>query len=105
MSRHFSHSGGHRKHRCLDTSAIQEVIESIDVSTLLPFRRSSKASMSRHFSHSGGHRKDRCLDTSPIQEVIERIDVSTRQRVLQNFALRLRHVISIDGKHIEPVIN
>ncbi|GBN84972.1 hypothetical protein AVEN_26977-1 [Araneus ventricosus] len=45
-----------------------------------------------------------------IKNVIEksertRIDVSTLQRVLQNFALRLRHVIVIDGKHIEHVIN
>lgn len=40
-----------------------------------------------------------------IQEVIESIDVSTLQRVLQNFALRLRHIIAIDGKHIEHVIN
>ncbi|GBM42613.1 hypothetical protein AVEN_69460-1 [Araneus ventricosus] len=34
-----------------------------------------------------------------------RVDVSTLQRFLQNFALRLRHVIAIDGKHIEHVIN
>ena len=40
-----------------------------------------------------------------IQEVIESIDVSTLQRVLQNFAIRLRHIIAIDGKHIEHVIN
>ncbi|GBO45641.1 hypothetical protein AVEN_254719-1 [Araneus ventricosus] len=33
------------------------------------------------------------------------IDVSTLQRFLQGFALRLRHVIAIDGKHIEHVIN
>ncbi|GBM75171.1 hypothetical protein AVEN_238364-1 [Araneus ventricosus] len=33
------------------------------------------------------------------------VDVSTLQRFLQNFALRLRHVIAIDGKHIEHVIN
>ncbi|GBM08443.1 hypothetical protein AVEN_267715-1 [Araneus ventricosus] len=32
------------------------------------------------------------------------VDVSTLQRFLQNFALRLRHVIAIDGKHIEHVI-
>ncbi|GBM96640.1 hypothetical protein AVEN_200506-1 [Araneus ventricosus] len=30
-----------------------------------------------------------------------RVDDSTLQRFLQNFALRLRHVIAIDGKHIE----
>ncbi|GBL95846.1 hypothetical protein AVEN_227099-1 [Araneus ventricosus] len=46
-----------------------------------------------------------------IKNVIERfertgsVDVSTFQRFLQNFALRLRHVIAIDGKHIEHVIN
>ncbi|GBO29406.1 hypothetical protein AVEN_141721-1, partial [Araneus ventricosus] len=46
-----------------------------------------------------------------IKNVIERferagsVDVSTLQRFVQNFALRLRHVISIDGKHIEHVIN
>ncbi|GBO18688.1 hypothetical protein AVEN_270162-1 [Araneus ventricosus] len=46
-----------------------------------------------------------------IKNVIENfertgsVDVSTLQRFLQNFALRLRHVIAIDGKHIERVIN
>ncbi|GBN18714.1 hypothetical protein AVEN_241875-1 [Araneus ventricosus] len=33
------------------------------------------------------------------------VDVSTLQRFLQNFALCLRHVIAIDCKHIEHVIN
>ncbi|GBN53466.1 hypothetical protein AVEN_189963-1 [Araneus ventricosus] len=33
------------------------------------------------------------------------VDISTLQRFLQNFALRLRHVIAFDGKHIEHVIN
>ncbi|GBM95210.1 hypothetical protein AVEN_113993-1 [Araneus ventricosus] len=33
------------------------------------------------------------------------VDVSTLQRFLQNFALRLRHVIAIYGKHIEHAIN
>ncbi|GBM56595.1 hypothetical protein AVEN_133076-1 [Araneus ventricosus] len=33
------------------------------------------------------------------------VDASTLQRFLQNFALRLRHVIAIDGKHIEHVKN
>ncbi|GBN55425.1 hypothetical protein AVEN_61791-1 [Araneus ventricosus] len=33
------------------------------------------------------------------------VDVSTLQRFLRNFALCLRHVIAIDGKHIELVIN
>ncbi|GBN20508.1 hypothetical protein AVEN_95182-1 [Araneus ventricosus] len=33
------------------------------------------------------------------------VDVSTLQRFLQNFALRFPHVITIDGKHIEYVIN
>ncbi|GBM07482.1 hypothetical protein AVEN_100694-1 [Araneus ventricosus] len=46
-----------------------------------------------------------------IKNVIEKfertgsVDVSTLQLFLQNFALRLRHVIAIDGKHIEHVIN
>ncbi|GBM24241.1 hypothetical protein AVEN_22573-1 [Araneus ventricosus] len=46
-----------------------------------------------------------------IKNVIEKfertgiVDVSTLQRFLQNFALRLRHVIAIDGKHIEHFIN
>ncbi|GBM92875.1 hypothetical protein AVEN_217326-1 [Araneus ventricosus] len=46
-----------------------------------------------------------------IKNVIEKfertgsVDVSTLQRFLQNFALRLRHVIAIDYKHIEHVIN
>ncbi|GBM91043.1 hypothetical protein AVEN_147501-1 [Araneus ventricosus] len=46
-----------------------------------------------------------------IKNVIEKlertgsIDVSTLQRFLQNFTLRLRHVIAIDGKPIENVIN
>ncbi|GBO00738.1 hypothetical protein AVEN_163846-1 [Araneus ventricosus] len=41
-------------------------------------------------------------------EMFERtgsVDVSTLQRFLQNFALRLRHVIAIDGKHIEHIVN
>ncbi|GBM33207.1 hypothetical protein AVEN_28200-1 [Araneus ventricosus] len=33
------------------------------------------------------------------------VDISTLQRFLQNFALRLSHVITVDGKHIEHVIN
>ncbi|GBN38905.1 hypothetical protein AVEN_116566-1 [Araneus ventricosus] len=33
------------------------------------------------------------------------VDVSTLQRFLQKFALNLRHVIAIDGKHIEHVTN
>ncbi|GBN83409.1 hypothetical protein AVEN_245963-1 [Araneus ventricosus] len=46
-----------------------------------------------------------------IRNVIEKFDItgsaddSTLQRFLQNFALRLRHVIAIDGKNIEHVIN
>ncbi|GBN61884.1 hypothetical protein AVEN_6716-1 [Araneus ventricosus] len=46
-----------------------------------------------------------------IKNVIEKfertgsVDVSILQRFFQNFALRLRHVIVIDGKHIEHVIN
>ncbi|GBM85371.1 hypothetical protein AVEN_91073-1 [Araneus ventricosus] len=46
-----------------------------------------------------------------IKNVIEKfertgsVDVSTLQRFKQNFALRLRHVIAMDGKHIEHVIN
>ncbi|GBL90053.1 hypothetical protein AVEN_135424-1 [Araneus ventricosus] len=46
-----------------------------------------------------------------IKNVIEKfdrtgiVDVSTLQRFVQNFALRLHHVIAIDGKHIEHVIN
>ncbi|GBN78992.1 hypothetical protein AVEN_182389-1 [Araneus ventricosus] len=51
------------------------------------------------------------LGVITIKNVIEKsdrtgsVDVSTLQRFLQNFALRLRHVIAIDGKHIEHVIN
>ncbi|GBO26704.1 hypothetical protein AVEN_172432-1 [Araneus ventricosus] len=33
------------------------------------------------------------------------VDVSPSQRFLQNFALRLHHVIASDGKSIEHVIN
>ncbi|GBO14762.1 hypothetical protein AVEN_196249-1 [Araneus ventricosus] len=33
------------------------------------------------------------------------VDVSEIQLFLKNFALRLRYVIAIDGKHIERVIN
>ncbi|GBM27424.1 hypothetical protein AVEN_144948-1 [Araneus ventricosus] len=46
-----------------------------------------------------------------IKNVIEKlertcsVDVSKLQRFLQNFALRLRHIIANDGKHIEHVIN
>ncbi|GBO43547.1 hypothetical protein AVEN_63114-1 [Araneus ventricosus] len=42
-----------------------------------------------------------------IKNVIEKfertrsVDVTTLQRFLQNFALRLRHVAAINGKHIE----
>ncbi|GBO02785.1 hypothetical protein AVEN_48211-1 [Araneus ventricosus] len=41
-------------------------------------------------------------------EMFERtgsVDVSTLQRFSQNFALRLRHAIAIDGKYIEHVVN
>ncbi|GBM80602.1 hypothetical protein AVEN_151508-1 [Araneus ventricosus] len=38
-------------------------------------------------------------------EITDNVDASTLQRLLQNFALRLRHVIAIDGKHIEHIIN
>ncbi|GBN51990.1 hypothetical protein AVEN_120532-1 [Araneus ventricosus] len=46
-----------------------------------------------------------------IKNVIEKFErtgsvhVSTFQRFLQNFALRLRHVRAINGKHIEHAIN
>ncbi|GBN14477.1 hypothetical protein AVEN_100368-1 [Araneus ventricosus] len=46
-----------------------------------------------------------------IKNVIEKfertgsVDVFTLQRFLQNFALRLRHVVAIDFKHIEHVID
>ncbi|GBL91278.1 hypothetical protein AVEN_203438-1 [Araneus ventricosus] len=46
-----------------------------------------------------------------IKNVIEKfertdsVDVSTHQLFWQNFALRLRHVIAIDGKNIEHFIN
>ncbi|GBO27855.1 hypothetical protein AVEN_239523-1 [Araneus ventricosus] len=46
-----------------------------------------------------------------IKNVIEKFErtgsvyVSTLQRFLKNFALRMRHVIAIDDKHIEHVIN
>ncbi|GBO46804.1 hypothetical protein AVEN_136049-1 [Araneus ventricosus] len=46
-----------------------------------------------------------------IENVIEKFErtgsvhVSTLLRFLPNFALRLRHIIIIDGKHIEQVIN
>ncbi|GBM42212.1 hypothetical protein AVEN_17236-1 [Araneus ventricosus] len=46
-----------------------------------------------------------------IKNVIEKfertgsVDVSTLQRFLQNFALRLHHVIAVVGKHIEHVIS
>ncbi|GBM75296.1 hypothetical protein AVEN_45329-1 [Araneus ventricosus] len=52
---------------------------------------------------------DPCVIT--IKNVIEKfersggVDVSTLQRFLQNFALRLRHVVAIDVKHMEHVIN
>ncbi|GBO34643.1 hypothetical protein AVEN_267186-1 [Araneus ventricosus] len=46
-----------------------------------------------------------------IKNVIEKfertgsVDVSTLHRFLQNLALLMCHVIAIDGKHIEHVIN
>ncbi|GBM18077.1 hypothetical protein AVEN_145746-1 [Araneus ventricosus] len=40
-----------------------------------------------------------------IQTVIESTETSTLQRVMQNFALRLSHIIAIDGRHIEHIIN
>ncbi|GBN32772.1 hypothetical protein AVEN_58869-1 [Araneus ventricosus] len=43
-----------------------------------------------------------------VIEMFERtgsVDVSILQRYLQNFALRQRHDIAIDGKHTEHVIN
>ena len=35
-----------------------------------------------------------------VQTVIESIDTSTLQRVIQNFAIRLRHIIATDGRHV-----
>ncbi|GBO07492.1 hypothetical protein AVEN_214241-1 [Araneus ventricosus] len=55
--------------------------------------------------------KRTCPSVIKIKNVIEKfertgsVDVSTLERFLQNFALRLRHVIAIHGKHIEHVIN
>ncbi|GBM37651.1 hypothetical protein AVEN_132095-1 [Araneus ventricosus] len=55
--------------------------------------------------------KTTCPSVITIKNGIEKfertgsVDVSTLQRFLQNFALRLRHVIAIEGKHIEHVIN
>ncbi|GBL75627.1 hypothetical protein AVEN_154944-1 [Araneus ventricosus] len=46
-----------------------------------------------------------------IKNVIEKfertcsVDVSTLHRFLQNFALRLSHIVIIHSKHIEHVIN
>ncbi|GFU92084.1 hypothetical protein TNCV_1659161 [Trichonephila clavipes] len=39
-----------------------------------------------------------------IPEVIDSTDVPTLQRVMQNFAIRLGHIIANDGKHIERAI-
>ncbi|GBN95361.1 hypothetical protein AVEN_85647-1 [Araneus ventricosus] len=55
--------------------------------------------------------KTTCPSVITIKNMIEKfernssVDVSTLQRSLLNFALRLRHVIAIDGKHIEHVMN
>ncbi|GBN45424.1 hypothetical protein AVEN_137239-1 [Araneus ventricosus] len=55
--------------------------------------------------------KTTCPSVITIKNVIEKfertgsVDASTLQRFLQNFALRLCHVIAIDGKHIEHVRN
>ncbi|GBM59082.1 hypothetical protein AVEN_169029-1 [Araneus ventricosus] len=55
--------------------------------------------------------KTTCPRVITIKNVIENVErtgsvnVSTLQRFLQHFALRLRHVIAIDGKHVEHVIN
>ncbi|GBL77624.1 hypothetical protein AVEN_152867-1 [Araneus ventricosus] len=50
-----------------------------------------------------------CPSVITIKNVIGKFEttdsVSTLQRFLQNFALRLLHVIAIDGKHIEHAIN
>ena len=39
------------------------------------------------------------------QTVIESIETSTLQRVMQNFAIRLRHIIDTDGRHMEHAFN
>ncbi|GBN80677.1 hypothetical protein AVEN_178286-1 [Araneus ventricosus] len=55
--------------------------------------------------------KTTCSSVITIKNVMEKlertgsVDVSTLRRFLQTFVLRLRHVIAIDGKHIEHVIN
>ncbi|GBL85487.1 hypothetical protein AVEN_34654-1 [Araneus ventricosus] len=55
--------------------------------------------------------KTTCPSVIAIKIVIEKferigsVDVSTLQRFLQNFTLRLRHIIAIYGKNIEHVIN
>ncbi|GBM41870.1 hypothetical protein AVEN_8539-1 [Araneus ventricosus] len=50
----------------------------------------------------------RVITTKNVNVEFERtgsVDVSTTRRYMQNFALRLRHVTAMDGKHIEHVNN
>ncbi|GFW73855.1 uncharacterized protein TNCV_48441 [Trichonephila clavipes] len=44
------------------------------------------------------------LKTS-IQKFIDSIDIPTLQRVMQNFVVRLHHILANDGRHIQHVIN
>ncbi|GBO19104.1 hypothetical protein AVEN_120695-1 [Araneus ventricosus] len=62
------------------------------------------------YSFLWGYIKDKVYAENPqstedlktaIQTVIVSIETSTLQRVMQNFAFRLRHIIAIDGRHIE----
>ena len=40
-----------------------------------------------------------------IQTVIESTETSTLQRVMQNIAIRVRHIIATDGRQVEYVFN
>ena len=39
------------------------------------------------------------------QSIFKNIKTSTLQRVMQNFAIRLRHIIDTDGRHMEHAFN
>ncbi|GBM55546.1 hypothetical protein AVEN_105079-1 [Araneus ventricosus] len=86
------------------------VPERISIDKAYYSRNNSPTAAQRKFA-TECNLKTTCPSVITIKNVIKKfertdsVDVSTLQRFLQNFALRLRHIIATDDKHLEHVIN
>ncbi|GBN88457.1 hypothetical protein AVEN_19983-1 [Araneus ventricosus] len=82
------------------------------ISIVKAYYSSNNSPIAAHMKFATDYKlKTTCPRVITIKNVIEKfertggVDVSTLQRFLQNYDLRLCHVIAIDGKHIEHIIN